>query len=157
MAIWTDSSGKLFDDMGGRALTLPSWPAGLTEYTGTYPPAPTLAEAQTAQTTVLMGACSAAITGGFSAAALGGAYTYPSAATDQANLAQTAAAASGGLLMCESAAGVWALVAHTQAQAQAVLADFVAFRDKQRQQLATLTNTVNSATTVAAVQAVAWP
>ena len=116
-----------------------------------------LAELQAAATTTLTAACDAAITGGFSAAALGGAYTYPSAATDQANLAQTAAAAGGGLLMCESAAGVWALVAHSQAQAQAVLAAFIAWRDKQRQQLATLIASVEAATTPAAVAAVLWP
>ncbi len=120
------------------------------------PPVITLAEAQAAQTVILKTACDAAITGGFSAAALGAAYTYPSAATDQANLAQTAAA-GGGLLMCESAAGVWALVAHSQAQAQAVLAAFIAWRDKQRQQLAALLAEVTAATTTAAVTAIVWP
>lgn len=33
MAIWTDSTGGLHDDMDGAALTMPSWPAGLTALT----------------------------------------------------------------------------------------------------------------------------
>ncbi len=116
-----------------------------------------LAQAQASQTVILKTACDAAITGGFSAAALGAAYTYPSAATDQANLAQTAAAAGGGMLMCESAANVWSLVAHTQTQAQTVLAAFIAWRDKQRQQLATLIAEVAAAATPALVAAIVWP
>lgn len=30
MSLWKDASGNLHDDMGGRALSLPSWPSGLT-------------------------------------------------------------------------------------------------------------------------------
>ncbi len=127
------------------------------EVTGAWPPAPTLVQAQASQTATLMAACDAAITGGFSSTALGAAYTYPSAATDQANLAQTAAATGGGMLMCESAANVWALVAHTQAEAQTVLAAFIAWRDKQRQQLAALIAEVTAATTTAAVATIVWP
>ena len=115
-----------------------------------------LAQAQAAQIGALRSNCDTEIVQGFTSSALGSAYTYPSAGTDQANLQQTAMAASGGLLMCEDSKGDWVLVAHTQAQGQQVLADFVAFRDKQRQALATLTGDVNSAGAVAAVQAVVW-
>jgi len=30
MAIWQDSTGNLYDDMGGSALSLPTWPKNLT-------------------------------------------------------------------------------------------------------------------------------
>lgn len=33
MSIWQDSNGGLHDDMGGAALTLPSWPQGMTKLT----------------------------------------------------------------------------------------------------------------------------
>ncbi len=142
----------------GLALPDPAWTVlGQAEAQAILNPPLTLAQAQAAQMAVLTAACDAAITGGFSASALGGAYSYPAAATDQANMVQTAAAAGGGLLMCESAANVWALAAHSQAQAATVLAAFVSWRDKQRQQLATLTAQVAAAATVAAVQAVVWP
>lgn len=33
MAIWKDSNGALHDDMGGEAISLPNWPAGMTQLT----------------------------------------------------------------------------------------------------------------------------
>ncbi|MDE2105942.1 MAG: hypothetical protein KGL39_52455 [Patescibacteria group bacterium] len=47
MAIWKDKNGGLWDDMDGAALSLPSWPQGMTLYTGVYPPpAPAPTQAQ---------------------------------------------------------------------------------------------------------------
>lgn len=33
MALWIDSTNQLYDDMDGAALSLPSWPKGLTQAT----------------------------------------------------------------------------------------------------------------------------
>ena len=33
MAIWQDANGNLYDDMNGEALSLPSWPPGMTKLT----------------------------------------------------------------------------------------------------------------------------
>lgn len=127
-------------------------PAWLYE---TEPPIP-LATARTNKIAALTTACAAAITAGFQSSALGSAYTYPSTLTDQSNQQSAASNPSGGSLWCESAGGTWALVAHTQAQAQAVLESFVAQLNSCQEKLATLTTQVNAATTAAAAQAIAW-
>jgi hypothetical protein len=116
----------------------------------------TVGQAQTAQISVLSAACQAAITAGFSSSALGTAHTYPSDTISQANLQQAASSPSGGLLWCMDSGGVWAFVAHTQAQAQQALVDFIARRNALQQQLATLTTAVNKAAMVSAVQAIIW-
>ena len=46
MAIWQDISGKLYDDDNGKAISLPSWPQGLTLLTAAQVAA---AQAPTAQ------------------------------------------------------------------------------------------------------------
>lgn len=97
----------------------------------------------------LRAACSAAITSGFTS----GGKNYPSQDTDQRNLVQ--ACVAGGNLWCATA-GVWALTAHTAAQAQAALADFVTMRDAARSKLATLETSLNAASTAAAIAAVTW-
>lgn len=55
MTLWIDSNNQVHDDMSGAALTLPSWPKGMTPYT---PPAPTAAQlleaAQVTQNKVIM-------------------------------------------------------------------------------------------------------
>ncbi len=130
-------------------------PTTLTPYTGPWPIPPTLAEVQTAQIALLRSACQSAITGGFTSSALGSAYSYPSDPLSQANMNTIAGSPSGGSLWCESG-GVWTLKAHTQAQAQAVLAAFVAWLNACQSQLATLTGEVNAATTVSGVQAIIW-
>jgi len=110
---------------------------------------------QDRQVAILTAACANTIIGGYSSSALGSAYTYASQSTDQANLVQTAASA-GGNLWCKNSAGIWSFMAHTQVQAQAALADFVTFRNKQQQQLVTLTAQVNAATTVVVIDAINW-
>lgn len=66
-------------------------PTGWTAITGAQAqallnPAPTVAQAQAAQTAILSAACAAAITAGFTASALGTPNTYTLSATDQTNL-----------------------------------------------------------------------
>ena len=119
------------------------------------PSGPTLAQAQSSQIALLRSGCQAAITGGFTSSALGSAYNYPSDPTTQANINSAAGNSSGGSLWCESG-GVWAMKPHTQSQAQAVLAAFVAWLNSCQSQLATLTGEVQAATTVSAVQAITW-
>ena len=114
-----------------------------------------LSYAKTSQIALLRTACQSAITGGFTSSALGSAYNYPSDPTSQSNLNTVAGSPSGGSLWCESG-GVWAMKAHTQSQAQAVLTSFVAWLNSCQSQLATLTAEVNAATTVSAVQLIAW-
>jgi hypothetical protein len=115
-----------------------------------------LAQAQDVQASALSLACSRSIVGGFTSSALGSAYSYPSNANDQANQVTIAASASGGLLWCANSGGTWALVQHTQAQAQAVQASFSAWLNACQQQLVALSNQVANASTVAAAQSVAW-
>ena len=114
------------------------------------PPIEALRSIKTAD---LSASCSSAIRGGFTSSALGSAQTYPSAETDQRNLAQ--AALVGGYLWC-STSGAWSLAAHTAAQAQAVLADFSTFRDSQRTNLAALLARVGTAADQGALDAISW-
>jgi hypothetical protein len=130
-------------------------PTTLTPYTGPWPIPPTVAQAQTDQIATLRTACANAIAGGFSSSALGSAYSYPSDPISQSNMNTIAGSPSGGSLWCGEG-GVWTLKAHTQSQAQAVLAAFVTWLNACQSQLATLTAEVNAATTVAAVQAITW-
>lgn len=135
----------------GRVLQLSS--AGVPEAVDRVA---TLAEAQATQTATLRAACAAAITSGFSSSALGAAHAYPSAETDQRNLFSAAASTVASSLWCKDASGAWSFVTHTQAQAQAVLADFNVMRNAAQMKLAPLLAEVSAATTVAAVQAVVW-
>ncbi|WP_261541689.1 hypothetical protein [Burkholderia multivorans] len=114
-----------------------------------------LATAQATQNAALNAACSTAIMSGFSSSALGSMYNYPSTLTDQTNQNTVAQCASGGLLWCETA-GSWSFKQHTQSQAQAVVASFSAWLNKCQQQLVDLTNQVNAATSVSAVESIAW-
>jgi hypothetical protein len=96
-------------------ITLPQWLAclaagnGYTVVNGALvaPAEPNeaelLAEAQTSQATLVSNACAAAIVSGFSCSALGEPYTYPSKATDQANLSASVLAS----IMAQNAAVQW--------------------------------------------------
>jgi hypothetical protein len=129
----------------------------------------TLAEAIAGQTEVLYKACAAAIVAGFSSSALGAPYTYPSQPNDQSNLI----GAQGASLAPNLPAGwtikfwcatqpaapgvpVWAMVAHTPAQIQQVLADGVAQREAYSAKLDGLIAQLNQAVTIAAAEAVTW-
>lgn len=118
-------------------------------------PAQLLTQAQSAQSAALYGACSSAITSGFTSNALGSACNYPSTLVDQANQNTVAACQAGGLLWCEEA-GVWSFKEHTQSQAQAVVSSFTVWLNSCQQQLATLTAQIHAAPTIAAVASIAW-
>lgn len=137
---------------------LPQWVvAGKLTSTNPDPQASArqLAAAQDSQNATLRSACAAAIMSGFSSNALGEVHGYPSALTDQINQNAIAQCASGGLLWCATGA-TWALVPHTQAQAQAVIASFAVWLNKCQQQLATLSDQINAASSVDAVAAITW-
>ena len=125
---------------------------------GTFsnPAAPNLATAQALQCHALSSACAAQIISGFASSALGAAHTYASGDIDQQNIVQSAQSTKGGLLSCTDSTGAWSREAHTQAQAQQVLEDFVTARDAARTKLSGLQTQIVAATTVAAVQAISW-
>jgi len=114
-----------------------------------------LAAAQAAQIASLYAACSSAITAGFTSNALGAAHSYPSTLMDQSNQVTVSNNAAGGSLWCETGSA-WAFVTHTQAQARQVVADFSKYLNSKQSELVNLTTIVNTASIVAAVQAVAW-
>lgn len=120
------------------------------------PPEPDLFSVKTAQLSILSRSCARQIVSGVNSSALGEAYIYASDGVDQRNILLAAQSAKGGLLSCQNASGVWARVAHTQAQAQQVLEDFVTARDAARTKLTGLETQISAATTVEAVQAVLW-
>lgn len=124
---------------------------------GQIVPNPTLlAQAQSAQIQILSDDCRQSITSGFHSSALGAAYIYAAGEVDQRNLVQSAQCAKGGLLSCQDNTGAWARKPHTQAQAQQVLEDFVTSRDDARLLLEAAQTQVQTATTIATVQAVVW-
>lgn len=123
-----------------------------------------LAAAQIAQVTILNNACASAIVAGFASSALGAPHTYPSKMTDQQNLsASVLASLMPGLaadwktpFWCADASGAWAYTDHSAAQIQQVGQDGKAAVLACLQKKAQFAAQVESATTVAAVQAVVW-
>jgi|GEM_PF-3253291 len=87
-----------------------------------------VAAAKDAAIDAVEASCAAAVVGGFICSALGAPYTYPTKATDQANMqARTLAALINATtkgwktqFWCADAAGVWAYRDHTSAQMQEV-------------------------------------
>ena len=129
------------------------------------PPPPTLSQAQAAQIASLTASCASTITGGFSSSALGAPYTYPTKQTDQQNLAASVLAsllpsgqAAGWTtpFWCSDTNNVWDFRPHTATQIQQVGDEAKAFITTQQARLKTLTDQVNTAATVAAVQAIVW-
>jgi hypothetical protein len=114
-----------------------------------------LASAQSSQIAVLYAACSSAITASFTSNALDITHTYPSTLMDQSNQVTVANNAVGGLLWCETDA-TWSFVAHTQVQAQQVVADFTQSLNRCQSRLLALTKVVNAATTMVDVQSIVW-
>ncbi len=146
----------------GEALV--GWPTTLVPYTPPAAPAMSLVQAISAQTNMLTQAAQVAMTGGFTSSALGSAYTYPSALTDQINLSASVTASLLPNLpstwttefSCADSIGTWADRPHTAAQIQQVGVDAKTWITNQRNQLKTLLAQVAAATTVAAVQAISW-
>lgn len=129
------------------------------------PPAPTLASTQAAKLRELTRACGAQIIGGFMSSALGSAYSYPSAQTDQDNLsASVVASLLPGIdpatwttpFMCEAANGIWARRAHSQAQIQQVGVDGKNFVVGCLLKLDSLRTQVAACTTMDQVNAIVW-
>jgi hypothetical protein len=118
-------------------------------------PSVTLAQAQTAQITILKAACQSAIVAGFISSALGSAHTYPSDTISQANLSQTASSASGGDLWC-AISDEWSFATHTQVQAQQALADFITARNGFQKKFSTLNTKIQEAAKVSEVQTIVW-
>jgi deferrochelatase/peroxidase EfeB len=122
----------------------------------TTPLVPTLAQVQATQSSAMQAACQAAIVAGFTSSALGTANNYPSDVKTQMNI--SLAVAHGGSLWCQpSAGGAWTFVAHTIAQATQVQTDLNTHIQAEQATYAGLLTQIAAATTVAAVEAVAWP
>lgn len=126
------------------------------EVTGAWPPAPTLNDVKIAKLADLSLACKTAIEGGFTSSALGTVNTYDSAIEDQVNLAGAAALGAASMWRCANAQGVKVFVQHTAAQLKQVAADGAAFKLAKLQAIDTLRGQVNSAITIAAVNAIVW-
>ncbi|MEM5400866.1 hypothetical protein [Paraburkholderia unamae] len=110
---------------------------------------------QTQQAAQLTQECNAAITGGFTSTALGPSYSYPSDPNSQGNQGCAAASPNGGMLWC-ALGGNWALVQHTQAQAQQVCSSFMTYLNNCQAKLVALKAQVAAATTQVDVQSVSW-
>ena len=110
---------------------------------------------QATQPTAMQSECQSAIVGGFTSSALGSPYSYPSDPVTQTNI--MLATIAGGSLWCQPSGGKWAYTAHTATEAQAVRASLAAWIQAQQTTYAGLLTNINAATTVAGVQAVAWP
>lgn len=162
MAYFKDSQGSLHylsdSDIanGGESLL----PAGCVAVSDAQAdaiqnPPMTLAQAQTEQIATLTLACQSEIVAGFTSNALGSTNNYPSLLQDQTNQNTVAQSLSGGSLWCETG-GTWAMKAHTQGQAQMVVASFAVWLNACQQQLVALTALVNAATTPDAVQVIGW-
>jgi len=125
---------------------------------------PTLAQAVATQTAILTAACAAAVTGGYTSAALGSVHTYPSDATSQTNMiGRVLQSLLPGLpatwtttFWCADSTGAWSFANHTAAQIQQAGNDGASWVAACQTQLAALNAQVAAATTVAAVQAVVW-
>lgn len=123
-----------------------------------------LAAAKTARSALMDAACASEIISGFVSSALGASYTYPSQQTDQINLAANVlssilpnlAADWTTLQLCADAGGAWSYRAHTAEQIQQVGTDAKAAVMALLTKKGGLQAEIASATTVAAVNAVAW-
>jgi hypothetical protein len=123
-----------------------------------------LAAAQAAKIAELSAACKASIVAGFTSSALGAAYTYPAKDTDQQNLASSVIdsllsdGAAGWVtpFWCADAAGSWAFRMHSVAQIQKVGQDAKAAVLASMAKNQALVGQVAAASTVAAVNAIAW-
>lgn len=172
MSIWKDPAGGLHDDMDGAALTLAAWPANqgvtLTELTAdeaAAAQAPTLAQAQATQIATLQADYVAAVSAPVSFKnAAGVTSTYPAGNTLISN-GMTAQQMLSTILA--GGASAWTLgkwldtngVAQTFtfADVQGLAAAVEAVDAPDYMQLVALIAQVQAATTVAAVQAIAWP
>jgi hypothetical protein len=164
MTIWQDENGGLHDDMGGAALSLPSWPAGLVQLTDAEVVAlraPTLAQVQASQIATLAAAYQAASQQSVTFTTKAGVTkTFQADASSQAIIQQSLAGYSGSQSVPTGFYWVSAdntLVPFVFSDLQGLAAAMIAQGWAAFQQLQTLKTQVISATTVAVVQAVVWP
>lgn len=169
MTLWIDSNNTLHDDMNGEALSLPSWPKGMTQATQAQidairNPIPTLSQAQAAQISALQDSYQAAINAPVSfknAAGVTSTYAFGNTLTlggtnAQALLTQILSAGSTSWT-----ANVWfdtngVAQTMTFADLQGLAAAVEAIETPDEQHLMTKIAAVQAATTVSAVQAVVW-
>lgn len=114
-----------------------------------------LAAAITTKKASLSLVCQAYLYDGFSSAALGTAHEYPSAQTDQQNLANAVATGSEAFLWCSNTEE-WQLTSHTADQIKQVNIDWVAYLNNAQAKLVSLLGAVVSATSVDAVAEITW-
>jgi hypothetical protein len=128
-------------------------------------PAEALAAAKVAAKLRVTAGCGGQIVSGFTSSALGAAFTYPSDATSQTNLAGSVVASllpSGQVvgwttpLMCRDALGVWARRAHTAAQIQQAGLDGKAFISGLLTRLDGLRAQADAAATVVDANKIVW-
>ncbi len=151
----------VFVDVTGNADIRNGWIFGGETFSA--PPSPTVDALRAPRMNDIELACAAAITGGFSSAALGAAHWYGSKLTDQANLdADMMAAASGGAstttaIACSADGGsTWSRVSHTAAQIGQVWADFRAWRIACQEKKDGLQTEIAAATAADDVTGVDW-
>jgi hypothetical protein len=175
-AFYDDSLSPAPQGVATIPLTTDQWQACLSNYGGYIvqngalvaapeaDPAALLAAVQSAKVAELSAACRAAILAGFTSSALGEPYSYPAKDTDQQNLnASVVASLLPGLaddwvtpFWCADSAGAWAFRMHTVAQIQQVGKDGKAAIVAAMVKNQTLADEAAAATTVAAVQSIAW-
>ena len=123
----TDGYNAAMNRSGGATLDVQNGELVIIRPT----PAQLLAQAQTAQITLVRASCAAAITNGFLSSALGAPHTYPSGTTDQANLSANVMSSMypnlpanwTTLQECCDSTGKGAYLPHTAAQIQQAGAD----------------------------------
>ena len=116
------------------------------------------------QVALIASASALAQTDGFTSSALGSVYTYPSGLQDQANLNAVATSSTFPIqpsnatfaFWCTSATGVSDFVQHTAAQIQQVGIDGLTAIMANKSRQWELTQQIQAATTIAAVQAISW-
>jgi hypothetical protein len=158
MALWTDGQ-KVFDDMGGEALTHQGWPAGLTQITqvqadAIISPPLTLAQAQAAQIAIINAGCNASL------AALVAPYPPLEVATFANQYGEAQAYTVNAAAVTPTLSAIATVTGQTVAQvAASVLAKAASYTVASGAAIGkrqALTAQIQAATSVAAVQAIVW-
>lgn len=157
MAIWKDANGVIYDDDGGRALLLPTWPGGLVQLSAAQVAAlqtPTLAQAQAAQIALVNAGCEAALSAIVAPYPSLEVATWPNQYNEAVAYTANPAASTPTLSAIATASGqtVAALAASVLQKAAAYTAASGAAVGRRQ----ALTAQIQAATTIAAVQAVIW-
>lgn len=119
------------------------------------PRIPDLAAAIRLQTKIVSSACQHQINGGFESSVLGATYLYASDTISQQNITQASQSLSGGLLSC-SINNMWQKLQHSPQESQAVLSDFIKFKDELRLRLDQIIQEINAYSSIEKVMSVNW-